>query len=252
MRRASILVLALTLASCGAPERPGAGGLAGDWELTSATVDRSRLALVDGFPVTLAFDEERVGGTAACNSYFGTYTSDGETIVISDLGATEMACSPAEVMDLESSFLAALPRASRVTVGGDDLVLVGEDVELTFRRLPPVPTAELTETVWVLESLVQGDTVSSVMGERATLELFTDGSMLGSTGCRSLSGHYLVEGAEVRLTDFTANGDCDPDLEPQDDHVVTVLGDGFRAMVEGRTLTVTSMGEMGLVYRAQA
>jgi hypothetical protein len=31
--------------------------------------------------------------------------------------------------------------------------------------------------------------------------------------------------------------------------VVTVLGDGFRAVVDDRTLTLTSLGEQGLVYR---
>jgi hypothetical protein len=48
---------------------------------------------------------------------------------------------------------------------------------------------------------------------------------------------------------MSAEGECPEDLAQQDSHVVTVLGDGFRAVVDDRTLTLTSLGEQGLVYR---
>ena len=76
------------------------------------------------------------------------------------------------------------------------MTLTGEGVELVFAA-PPAPVGDLTGTVWVLESLIDGETVSSVGGDRATLELFSDNSMLGSTGCRDLHGRYHVTGAEV-------------------------------------------------------
>ncbi len=132
-----------------------------------------------------------------------------------------------------------------------NLTLSGDGVELLFQALPPVPTAELTGMVWVLESLVDGDSVSSVGGERATLELFSDNSMLGSTGCRDLHGRYETTGADVTMPEMAAEGDCPPDLQAQDSHVITVLGDGFRASVEGQVLNLSSSGGLGLVYRAE-
>ena len=113
-------------------------------------------------------------------------------------------------------------------------------------------TSEITGTVWVLDTLVLDDAVTSVTGERATLELFTDGSMLGSTGCRNLDGNYMVSGAEVVMTDMTAHGECPAELEEQDNQVVSVLGDGFRAVIEGNTLTVTTSGGQGLTYRSES
>ena len=133
----------------------------------------------------------------------------------------------------------------------ENLTLSGEGVELVFAALPPVPTADLTGTVWVLESLVDEDSVSSVGGDRATLELFSDNSMLGSTGCRDLHGRYEMTGAEVTMPELAAEGECPPDLQAQDSHVISVLGDGFRASVEGQVLNLTSSGGLGLVYRAQ-
>ncbi len=207
---------------------------------------------MDGHPITLSFTEDGAGGTAACNGYGGSYTISGNEITFSEIFGTEMACSPDETMTSEHMYLQAFSRVETFSMGEDTLTLSGEGVELDFVALPPVPTAELTGTVWVLDSLVQGDSVSSVMGERATLELFTDGSMLGSTGCRSLNGRYTVTGAEVLLNELSAEGECTPELEEQDNLVVTVLGDGFRAAIEGDTLTLSSAGNEGLVYKSES
>jgi heat shock protein HslJ len=207
---------------------------------------------VAGHPITLSFTEDSVGGTAACNGYGGSYTISGNEITFSEISGTEMACSPEDIMTSERMYLQAFSRVQAFSMDDDTLTMSGQGVELVFVALPPVPTAELTGTVWVLNSLVQGESVSSVMGERATLELFTDGSMLGSTGCRSLNGRYTVTGAEVILNELSAEGDCPPELADQDDIVVTVLGDGFRTAIESDTLTLSSVGNEGLIYKSES
>jgi len=249
-RRIGLLVVfGLAVASCGEPAEPAS--IVGAWQLESGSLDAEPIPMVDGFPITLTIDAETVGGTAACNGYGASYTLDDGAIAFSELGATAMACSPEETMTSESAYLEALTRASVVTTIDDNLTLTGEDVELVFTQLPPVPTADLTNTVWVLDGLIEGDVMSTVLGERATLELFTDGSMLGSTGCRNLHGRYVVSGAEVLLNELAAEGECPQELQAQDSLVVTVLGDGFRASVEADILTLTSAGNLGLSYRAE-
>lgn len=114
---------------------------------------------------------------------------------------------------------------------------------------PEADPPQLTGAVWVLESLVQGESVSDVGGERATLELFSDGSMLGSTGCRALNGSYTNAGVEVTMTELSAHGDCPAELRDQDAVVVRVLGNGFRVEVDDEILTLTT-GNEGLAYRA--
>ncbi|MDP9494395.1 MAG: META domain-containing protein [Actinomycetota bacterium] len=242
-------MIGVLVTSCGDPAEPAS--IEGVWQLESGLLDTEPIPMVDGFPITLTIDAATVGGTAACNGYGGSYTLDGGKLVFSEMGATAMACSPEEAMTSERVFLEALVRATTVTATDDHLTLAGEGVELEFNELPPVPTADLTNTVWVLVSLIDGDTASSVGGERATLELFTDGSMLGSTGCRSLHGRYVVSGGEVQMNELAAEGECPQQLEAQDSQVVAVLGDGFRALVDGDHLTLTSTGNQGLVYRAE-
>lgn len=242
---------AALVTACAEPVDEGADPTGTAWELVSGTIDDAPMPMVAGFPITLTISADAATGTAACNGYGATVTTSGAEITFSGLGATEMACSPDEVMESEQRYLEALPRVETWSSTEADLTLTGDGVELLFETLPPVPTTELTGTVWVLKSLVDGQSVSSVGGERATLELFSDNSMLGSTGCRDLHGRYEVAGAEVTMPEMAAEGECPPDLQAQDGQVISVLGDGFRASVDGQMLNLTSSGGLGLVYRAE-
>jgi len=254
MRRSlvSLAIMALVLTACADAGGSTNGDPTGtEWELQSGTLDGEAVPIIDTHPITLAFTEDTAGGIAACNSYGGEYQISGDEITIAAVFQTEMACTPDETMESEQIYLSALVRVETFAISDGMLTLSGEGVELIFAELPPVPTAELTGTVWVLDGMIQGDAVSSVMGERATLEFFTDGSLLGSTGCRSISGTYTVSGSDVVVEGMTTEGDCAADLASQDEMVASILGDGFRTEIEGGTLTLVSDGGDGLVYRAE-
>ena len=214
MRRLALLVgVAVVSAACLGSDF--ADSVEGSWQLVSGTVDGEQIPILESHPVTLTLAGGEAGGTASCNGYGGVYDLDGSTITFSETHATAMACIPGETMVAETLYLEGLIRVSGVGID-EGMTLSGEGVSLVFESLPPVPEAELTGTVWVLDGLVTGDTVTSVDGEPATLELFTDGSVLGSTGCRTLAGQYVVDGPQVLFTELAANGECEPGLAAQD------------------------------------
>lgn len=224
----------------------------GSWELISGSVDGQPISIVDSHPITLSIGLDAVGGTAACNNYF--YAGSLPVREGSGFGITDMACSPQEVMESEAAYLTALARVEKGVVE-DGLLLVGHqggEVELHFQVLEPLPTADLLGTVWVLEGLVQGEAVTSVSGERATLEMFTDGSFIGSTGCRDISGSYIVSGPTVQFTNFGAHGECPSDLIAQDSKVISALEGGFRVEIEEKVMTTWVAGDEGLTYRADS
>lgn len=229
-----------------------ADSVEGSWQLTEGTVNGEVVPIIDSHPITLTFDGEQVGGTASCNSYGGTFQLDGSTISFSNLAMTEMACMPEETMIAEQLYASGLTMVEALSLD-QTLVLSGPDVELTFDRLEPVPDAELTNAIWVLDGLIVGDSVTSpVADSRATVEFFTDGSMLGDTGCRPFSGKYEINGAEVVLTELAADGhECEPGVADQDSRVISALEGSFRVEIENDRLTTWTHGDEGLTFLAE-
>ena len=258
-----LTVLTVLLASCAygragsgsgtpKPSQPAApgDGLAGTWVLIDGTGPDGPIQILADNRITLVIEGTDAGGRAACNLYGGTLTVNGGTVQISTLSMTEMACvEPA--MSAEAAYMAAIGAVAAWERQGDLLTLTGPEGQLTYELKPPVPDEEIVGTTWVLDSLIQGDAVSSVQGE-AFLMLTADGALTGMTGCRELTGRYVIFGDEVRFTDLGAEGECRAELQAQDRMVIDVLEGGFTASVDGATLTLSAGRNegLGLVYRA--
>ena len=260
--KAILAVLVIVLLTACARFAPGAGGstspdpapsggaapdLIGAWVLKQGSGPHGNIAVPDDARVTLRFEDDEVGGQA-CNHYGGRYElrADG-TIGLSAMSMTEMACAE-PMMTVEAAYHAALAAVTRAARAGDTLTLSGEGTELVFVLLPPVPDAALQGTRWTLESLIHGDAVSSVQGD-AWLVLRADGTMAGSTGCRDLTGNFVVNGDEIAWTDLRADGECGARLEEQDQHVIEVLEQPIVA-IEGDRLSLTLPDGTGLAYFA--
>jgi heat shock protein HslJ len=259
-RTVLVALLTLGLAACG--DATGSGDPAdssveepadpmdptGSWVMIDGP-----MAPIDGWDVTVTIGGDQIGGTAACNSYGGSVTwSDDGAISVGELAQTEMACEPAEVMDLEQAFLTSLARADAFAVDGSVLTLRSGGDAWTFEELPPAPTAELVGTTWQLDGYVANDAVSNETGmEAATLTLHADGTLSGSTNCRQLSGTWTESGAEILFTQLEAEGECpDEAAADLDGRILQVLGDGFTVAIDGGQLTITSQGGVGLTFTA--
>jgi heat shock protein HslJ len=222
----------------------------GTWVLSEGIVDGEVLNVPAGHRVSLTVTGADAGGTAACNEYGARIEQDGDRLTFGELGATAVGCERA-VMAAEDRYLAGLERVTAAARDDGVLMLTGPDTSLVFTRQPPVDRDEIVGRTWTLTTLTDGGTSTAVQGRRATLRLRTDGTVTGGTGCRALTGTYTVRGDEIFFPDFGADGRCPAGLWDQDNHVVDVLGDGFRATVDGRRLTITSDRDLGLRYVAR-
>ena len=260
MRATAAILLVLLLAACarfgpgaGASVQPSPDGppnVDGAWVLTSGTSAGQAITVPDNYRVTMTFtDGDQVGGQA-CNHYGGTYDlRDDGTISFSAMSMTEMACEE-PMMTVEAAYHAALAAVTRVERSGDVLTLSGDGAELAFELVPPVPDAALQDTEWTLESLIQGDAVSSV-SEGGWLQLNADGTLSGSTGCRDFDGSYVVTGDTVAITQLsTTDQACTGLVEAQDRHVIEVIEGGFMVAIDGDRLTLSLANGNGLDYRA--
>ena len=129
---AALLLLALA-AGCGSLDRAGPSSVGlpgGTWTATEV----AGRAPDPASPPQLQFTADgRVAGSTGCNDFGGKVRLSGESIDISELQQTEIAC-PGEVGAIEAAFVRALGEAQRIGVEGDRLTLEGPAGSVVFGR----------------------------------------------------------------------------------------------------------------------
>jgi heat shock protein HslJ len=253
-RFAGLLFLIPLLVGCATPTpsptpTPEPFDAAGVWVLESGIVDGAAILVLADYPITFSVDGTQVGGASACNGYGGRLELVDGKLHIGELGSEATLCGEpeGEVMRSEAAYQQGLGRIVAGRGEADRLTLLGPGVELVFRRLPPMPIAEIVGTDWLLESVIDGDVVSPAIGGPATLRLDASGTFHGSTGCRTFKGTWIEAAGRLVTTQSEAAGECPGGLGGQDGAVVGSL-DASRPTIEGDRLTLTMKGGKGLVY----
>lgn len=137
----------------------------------------------------------QVSGSAGCNSYFGSYSLAGDSLITGPIGSTQMWCE--DLMDQESAFLQALQSATGLTVTENALTIHTPDGDMQFT---PAENASLEGTNWVLSGIAQGDAVVNTWVDADITIQFEDGEVSGHAGCNSYGGGYQVDGSSLTLT----------------------------------------------------
>lgn len=264
MRRSAaslvVLVLALGAASCGAGEvlvPTPASVLLEDtrWVVTGFSIGGVGGVLPAGAGLTLDFDDSGgVRGSAGCNSYFGQVSFPAGGIAVTGLGSTEMACEPG-VMERESRFLAALGLVSVFSLDGERLTLATADgiTSIDLAAFTPEPDRPLAGTTWVLSTLIDGDTASSVVAGTAPQLVIDDaaGTISGDTGCNGFAGTLSVEGPALSVGGLTATEiACEPVVMAQESFVFDVLRAAAAWEIDGPVLRLSAPDGRALEYRA--
>lgn len=78
-----------------------------------------------GAPITAAFQQGTVSGSAGCNTYTGSYSASGGAISFGPLTITGLVCDPA-VMEQETLYLARLQVADEYEIEGNQLRISGQ------------------------------------------------------------------------------------------------------------------------------
>lgn len=121
----------LALAACSGPGSTTSDPLDGtSWVLMAYRKTRP----IPGTTITAVFEDGQVHGSAGCNSYGGSYQVSGDTVTVSEIAFTEMACmEPEGVMDQETTFLEFLGTARTFRLVDGQLQILRSDGEaLTF------------------------------------------------------------------------------------------------------------------------
>ena len=141
------------------------------------------------------FEAGTVGGSTGCNRYTAGYTVDGDSLELSEIASTRMACAP-PADAIERAYLEAFGRVTAWRLDDETLVLVGEDDAglLRYDAARPVGT-------WQATGLLRGDAFESpVAGAELTATFGADGSLSGSSGCNTYRATYTTDKGAIEIT----------------------------------------------------
>ncbi|MEO0997045.1 MAG: META domain-containing protein [Pseudomonadota bacterium] len=128
-----LAVLAIVSGGCDRGAAPADSAAAPEWRLESL----GETAVLDGTEITLTFGADNsLAGSAGCNRFNAAYRRDGESLYVSALALTRMACPTPGVMAQEQRFVELLEAALRVGEADGRLTIVSETgpTTLTFVR----------------------------------------------------------------------------------------------------------------------
>jgi len=192
------------------------------WLLTTLP-GQSLPAAQDRNAVTVSFDAGRVHGFSGCNQFVGSYTLEGERLVLGMLGGTMMAC-PEPAMSVESRFLKAFSGTLNVAVAANSMTLkpANGGEALKFERAPP---PRLEGVQWEVTGYNNGRqaVVSPKTGTRLTL-MFRDGEVSGSSGCNRFHGSFTAEGGALQIRPLaTTRMACEDEVMTQERQFLQAL-----------------------------
>lgn len=250
----AVLAVMVTLGACGDGTLVGPVSLVGRTFLSDAVTEGGvPRALVAGTRIRLTIETGRIGASAGCNTLGGVVVVEPHRIVVSELSTTEIGCQPA-LHDQDqwlADFLGADPS---YTLEGDRLRLTSErtTIELIDRRVAD-PDRPLEGTLWQVDGIIDGDTVSSVPGQVvATLRLGRGRLAIEVQGCNRGGADVEVRPSELRVGAVTmTERACEGPPAGVEAAVIATLDGTVAYEIEAASLTLTNPSAHGLTLRAK-
>jgi heat shock protein HslJ len=234
-------------------ESGGAGSLWGRTFLSGTVTENGQdRPLVPGTRLRLTFQDGNLGANAGCNHLTGRVSIDGEHLVVGPFASTMMACDA--LLEEQDAWLAAFLSAGPTwRLEGDDLILsTGEtEIRLVDRRTAD-PDRPLRGTRWVVDSIIDNESVASVpAGTEAYLTFRDNNRVEGFTGCNRFGGEAVERGGRITFSQiFSTRMACDGDPGRLESAVLAVLDGEVNARVEADRLTLSRPDGRGLRFRA--
>lgn len=255
LRAVWVTVVFLILTACGHQAQgtviaAPAEALSGSYVVTRITDSGAARPLVPGSQLRLQFAEGRLTAMAGCNTMSGPFVLDGQRVTVGGLASTEMGCSPA-LMAQDTWVAGLFAHPVRINLGKDATLTSGSVVLSLADRRTVSPDRPLVGTKWLLDTVYDGATASSVpKGDVAWVEFNRDGTVSVNDGLNDGSGKVRVAGDRVTFADLAwtavgCAGSC-----TVGNFAEVFSGTSTFSITEGR-LTLTH-GAAGLGFRAVA
>ncbi|MEV4944619.1 META domain-containing protein [Streptomyces sp. NPDC053755] len=258
----AVLASLVVLSACGSEKPgsdPGAGTVAPDvpvtgvhWAFDSMTVAGKETRAPAGAHVEIAKDGQ-AKGDSGCNGFGAEVAVEGDKVTVKQGVGTEMAC-PGERGAFEAGLRKAFAGPLKARLDGDRLTLSSSDGG-TVLTLTSEPPAALNGTTWTVDSLLAGDTASSVpkgAEGKAHFVIDKDGKVRGSLGCNRFTTTAKISGKTVAFGDVTTTRMmCTGPQMKLETELYEVFGGSATYELRHRGLTLTTADGKGFAATAK-
>lgn len=256
----ALVALSLLAVSCG--DDGGGGGEIRDgvvgitWTTSELIVDGIVSPMPAGVRLELTLGTDgRLRARAGCNSMSGTYRIRDGRLVVTELGQTEMGCAP-ELMANDEAIASLLTARPSVLPGGNSLRLDATTIAVLLVDLEAVdPTSPLVGTTWVLDTLLDGASASTIPQElqgKATLA-FDAEKVAWTGGCNSYGAGFEMDKGVLALVGRSGGTTiaCTDPAKTLEATMATVLGAKPTVVLVRHRLTITAPDGRGLGFTAR-
>ncbi|MBD2653334.1 META domain-containing protein [Synechocystis sp. FACHB-383] len=199
-------------------------------------------------PIKLQFKDNRLMGTAGCNSFNGAYTSsDGNLTIGQALATTRKACA-AEVMAQEQEFLQFLTQVKTYSIGNDGQLTLtylkdGEQGSITF--IPASQYSALHNSQWQLVTMAGVAPITNENSQAIPQIQFLGDRLAGTGGCNRLMGQFTIDGENLTIDERMASTmmACSEPLMNQEQQFI-------QALVNAQKYQILTSGELVIDYLA--
>jgi heat shock protein HslJ len=199
--------------------------------------------LVPASQLRLTFTSDGISTSAGCNTMSAAATLDNGTLVLDGpMSSTAMGCAPS-LMRQEQWWAGLLSGQPHVDVTAHMLVVSDGTTTVTLtNENDAVPDRSLTGTRWLVDGLVDGDSVSSIPAGGRPVTWFgpTDVRLVA---CNHFRASYHADASSLTVSGWHLVGTpkpCPSSSAAMDDAIMRVLSGHAVYLIDGDQLTITN------------
>lgn len=204
---------------------------------------------VENTTVRLSFQEGSIGFSAGCNIFGGSYSLQGDKLIVTELGSTNIGCEPALAAqdDWLAEFITSSPTFD---LDDNDLTLADSEATLRFldRRVAD-PDRPLIGSLWSINTLISGPVAQGGFPGEPTVTFDAQGQVHVFTGCNTGTGEYSATGPQLSLSAiaYTEQACANAAFATTAQHVQSVFSDGTLTFeIEAARMTLMH-GDLGIM-----
>ena len=193
-----------------------------NWSVRDLVTGGVSTPVAQGSLATLDFVGGVAGGSAGCNHFSATYTTDATALDFGPITTTRSGCDEVSTA-LSAAYLAALSTVATHAETDGSLTL-HDSTGAAVMTLVSSPMPQI-EGSWTPTSFNDGSATATLPTDAGlSFALAPDGRVHGNGGCNDLDGPYGVSGTDISIGPLmSTTRSCGDELDAREERFMTAL-----------------------------